>query len=648
MSRKGNVVLGGLIVCFSVSAKLYASCSSQCTPARASGCAPRSYYGIRSAGANTARELVGWQEYIYSEHVGKNYFATALAAEYQQSFKPERIANYLFGTDQLRFVGSKAPGRNDREGNQLVAENFGLPATCDQTLFIKPKIQNYILDFELFGGLNRLFNGFYLRLHAPLVLSKWSLFDYCGRKEVSYSQSYSALAEQDPFFVSNSHAPAGAFGIVPAANGSVLDPVPINSTLCQALSGEPFGDMKQRWQFGKFNFHSTSLCRLADIDLMLGWNYWDATDSHLGGFVLFVAPTGNKVDPEFIFSPVIGNGQHYELGGGLTAHSRLWQGLGDQHLSIYLEGNVTHLFKNIQIRSFDFKQNGLMSRYLLLKEIDTVSNITNAYTGNLINAIDITTRQAAVRIPVKGDASLKLAYRNNGFLFDIGYNLYGLAQEKLCIQQGNPCASSAFRPNVRYVIQGLQPTQGFSACAGSPLTTTPQVVNINASNSAATMYKAVTQPTGNETVLEVVPGAAQLTAIGSVAANPAAGNTLGQGINLVACASTAGLVLNPAGALAYGATGVVASGIANYTATATINDQPIDGSFSYNDTAILDTRSGAAKAIVTQKIFGFIGYTAPADRGFIGVGGEVEFDGNGASRGGHNQWGVWLKGGLSF
>ena len=52
---------------------------------------------FRSQGANTARELVGWQWEINKPEMCENYGAAYLAFEYQRSFKDKQIAEALFG-----------------------------------------------------------------------------------------------------------------------------------------------------------------------------------------------------------------------------------------------------------------------------------------------------------------------------------------------------------------------------------------------------------------------------------------------------------------------------------------------------------------------------------------------------------------------
>ena len=60
------------------------------------------------------------------------------------------------------------------------------------------------------------------------------------------------------------------------------------------------------------------------------------------------------------------------------------------NISFWMEGNATHMFKTHQKRSFDFTVNGLLSRYILLKEYD----VNNNYIGRMINAINFATRNA--------------------------------------------------------------------------------------------------------------------------------------------------------------------------------------------------------------------------------------------------------------
>ena len=73
---------------------------------------------------------------------------------------------------------------------------------------------------------------------------------------------------------------------------------------------------------------------------------------------------------------------------------------------------------------------------------------------------------------------------------------------------------------------------------------------------------------------------------------------------------------------------------------------------SVND---LNICSGEAHSVLTHKVFAHLCYTWMDECGWnpqFGIGGEAEFDGNhgrsGCERAGLNQWGVWIKGCVSF
>ena len=53
---------------------------------------------------------------------------------------------------------------------------------------------------------------------------------------------------------------------------------------------------------------------LADIDVIVGYNWINDDCYHFGTYLQAVLPTGKKRKNLFIFSPVVGNGKHFELG----------------------------------------------------------------------------------------------------------------------------------------------------------------------------------------------------------------------------------------------------------------------------------------------------------------------------------------------
>ena len=308
-----------------------------------------------------------------------------------------------------------------------------------------------------------------------------------------------------------------------------------------------------------------------------------------------IVPTGNLPDPTYIFSPIIGNGKHWEFGLGLTGHLLLWQKGIEQRLLIYAEGNITHLFKNTQKRSFDFCQNGFMSRYMLLKEFDSSNN----YIG-LINAINFVTRDADVTIKLKADFSAKLSYYHCNFGFDFGYNIYGNTKEEVCIKNcTNPLDERFF---------GFKGTQGVCAIqynedAGNLGTLTGNNPSINSTANNATIYS---------------------------------GGTVDNAINIPSPAGTVDTAWNN--------TAIAGDPISN-AIIAFDSEPPVF--ISIKD---LNRRSAESQSILTHKIFGHLSHTWHS-RKFepqIGIGGEVEFNGKACEQKYTDNWGIWLKGGLAF
>jgi hypothetical protein len=373
---------------------------------------------------------------------------------FNQTFDGEKIAECLFGLPSLNFIGSKA---STEETTQLIGDFVGLAPNIESNVIFCPRITNNMVDFAGrwdFACCSPCLANAYLGLYATLARSSWKL----GMVE----ETGTVMPE---------------FSNFPECymSGSAAAAAPDAQT---ALGGQfTFGDMKTPWSAGKIRCESHSKTLLANIDLLLGYDFLRCPDYHVGLFARVGAPTGNRPDPEFVFAPVVGNGHHWEFGGGLDAHWTVWNCDSDC-VQLYLTGSVSHLFKDKQYRTFDFKDteepclSGSLSRYTLLKEFDAAG----VYTGNLINAVNFTTRSIESSFGVQGDASLRLLYKHCGWAFGLGYNVYGRSEEKL---QHVGVGSDAIQGK-HYGIKGTTGT-----CARS---LTEATVGLNATESRTRMF----------------------------------------------------------------------------------------------------------------------------------------------------------------
>lgn len=533
---------------------------------RSSVCGPRTTFIPRSPGSNTARHLAGWYEYLpgCDDRVWGNL---SLTLEYARSFNSERIAQYLFGSTCLNFSGSQVPNRSTRD---LLADNFGLPTTFQGTVCFKPKIEKVIVDLMFHLGLDDWHEGLYFKTYFPIVNARWDIGLHCNEQN---NQLRTILPTFPPCYMDTVQSPAV-------------------QNIRQALSGTAtFGNEAVPIMFGEFACDHVHRTGIGDIELILGWNALLTPTAHAGPYIITVIPTSNKPSGSIVLEPILGNGHLWELGAGASAHYTFFQ-RGCHNAGIYFEGHITHQFKDFQVRSFDLKNHGPLSRYLLLKEFDT----NNQYNNNLVNTIDFATRAARVGGSLKVDASVKLAYHHGEWGCDIGYNIYLRSRESLCIEP------NLFPSDFNTDRLGIKGTEGVCARIFNTTTNTltTDTVPLNSTQSNATIQRPGTvdnpQPiTGLE--------AGQIAITWDSSLDP---TQLKQAFN------------------------------SNPPVFITAND--------------LNRRSGAVPPQLTHKVFAHLSYVAlnccwePQ----FGFGAEAEFDGRSKFLSSLNQWGIWFKSTLSF
>ncbi len=365
----------------------------------------------RPQGLNSA---VFFDPFLYGCQEDLPCWAVNIGYRYSQTFRNEQIACCLFGSDRLKFAGSQTTSRSN--ALKLLADNFGLAPDFKGHVRFKPSIRNNIVDFSFRHELRDIAEclyGAYVTVNASLVNSVWKL-GACEAVETTTPLTFSSFP---PCYMSTINT---------------KNSIEAAGDLNTALSGDfLFGDMQSQWRFGRFDLnHNRRDTKLANIDFILGYDFLRCPSYHFGGFLKLVAPTGTKPRAHRIFEAIAGNGHHWELGGGIDAHYELW-GCDDHCFTAHLNGGLTHLFKNTQWRTFDFKRSskfpGTLSRYILLEEFTDTQN----YANRLINAVNFTTQRIKSSFNIQGDAALRIVYRYCGLAIGVGYNVYGRSKEKL-------------------------------------------------------------------------------------------------------------------------------------------------------------------------------------------------------------------------
>ncbi len=376
-----------------------------------------SFFSPRSQTVDAPRYNTGSYPYEHRPNRHENTFIIRATPQFSMSFKNNRIAEALWGTDTLYISGSEIP---TREPYALLADYFGLSPAFQSIACLNPHISNFIFTLSTYIGFDRYLQGLYFALYAPMVWTKW---------DFKIDETVLSTGYQAPF---------------PALYMDEEEVTPPYSSFTQALAGnKTYGQMSRPLSFGKV-CGPQSKGGIADLLLVLGYDIVSNEHGYAGFNVRVVAPTGNRPNSTYYFEPILGNGKHWGLGAGFSGRALLWEADGTQEISFVGSVNLTHLFSTKQTRSFDLCKNGFGSRFILLKEFAT----DGSYTGTLTPALNITSLSCNVAISVEFEFLAMFGYTHKGIEFDLGYNGWLRSHERISLNQ---CI-----PENKYGLKGIQ------------------------------------------------------------------------------------------------------------------------------------------------------------------------------------------------
>ncbi len=440
-----------LLLLLSVSCQIFAS-----TP----------YFNARSQSANLALDMVGQEGYINryqssEESKDSNYTVLSFTPAYFQSFRGDDIACCIFGPDlvkcgdcsQLTISGSAV---SNRGACDWLADYFGLPTDFQSTVRFKPRIRNVLVDASFYLGLDEWWHpGMFFKLHAPFVNTRWDL-DYC--------ETFSSKGVNNhPFGYFNSQNTGNTQGVarskllnsfeefvsdckVPDLTPTiVIEPTDVDRPVLSTTVFEPL----QYARIAGCNCAPLTRSGLADLRFTLGYNAYMSDTFHVGFGLTGAAPTGNRPHGEFAFEPMVGNGNHWELGGQFTSHYEFWRSENEEKsFTGYFDINLTHMFTARQTRTFDLKDKP-NSRYMLAQKLGKPSfalyysptfNVGNAREKVVLDTsfkdiftpvANLSTVDVNVNIGVQVDMVLMLNYTSRNISVDFGYNLWARTCERI-------------------------------------------------------------------------------------------------------------------------------------------------------------------------------------------------------------------------
>lgn len=437
----------------------------------------------RSQSLNNARKVAGEFGYVHLRDQDEWYMRSASTFEYQRTFRSDRLASVLFGdfADCCGNILIQGSAVADRDENALLADYFYLPTDFSSVVNVKPIISDLIFDYDLYVGFNcKCVENAYFRVYAPLVRSKWLL-----------------NMRECPVFDGENAYPAGYFTPCP------LDRDELNADFCAYLNGAApqtvcatilnpscedlaVGNELATTTFNPLSFYN-ACCRgshtattLADLRMELGWNFWNKERYRLGLNVQAAFPTGTRPNAQFMFNPVVGNGKHWEFGGGVIGDYVFWQcGDMEKSFSINLDASLTYMFDNHEQRTFDLVGKEL-SRFMLAQRVgqpfalsigamaagatvDTATVPCGQFKYEYTPVANLTTLDIKVKNALQADVAVWFNYTNRRLSVDLGYDLWARTHDEILVREKcQSCPNICDRANRNtWVLKGCTQVFGF-------------------------------------------------------------------------------------------------------------------------------------------------------------------------------------------
>lgn len=465
---------------------------------------------VRSQERHRPEQLGGLCDSTYLLDAGPFYGTACLTASYAKTFKADHIAHAFFGSALLcadhhdPYIKIQGNIYNDanRDSKALFADYFYLPQDYSSKIFFNPTIKNYSADIDLYFGLNTLDDGLYLRIHSPLVHTQWNL----NMRERIISAG--SIEHPAGYFSPNtitaqtllSHFSQYSSGHSPAQGSLVQRTVDIETGAFDNNSDQTFTILFNPLRFSQLSCTTQTKTALGDIRIELGKIIAESEDYSIGMHLECAIPTGTKKESHVLFEPCIGNGNHWEFGGGVHGHYEFYRSRKiNTAASLFIDFTITHLFKAHQKRTFDLKDKPL-SRYML------AARFTPAVTGlfapeplipaaqfanEYIPVANISTLDVSVCADAQIDSSAYIHYQKKQWDFDFGYNLWYRSQEQIKCRPTVPCCDQNFtvcdpQSKNRWALKGDAAMYGFNFDDDTGLL---GVVPLSATEHNATIYQ---------------------------------------------------------------------------------------------------------------------------------------------------------------
>jgi hypothetical protein len=436
-----------LILIFATAQIFVKDCSSKCSISKNTWL-PQPFF-------SSSTELLH-EKYLFNpkyEHEDRN-LQLSLIAQYQESFgqkcncKNLGALPFWSGTNTMTFGTND--GRADMDSYQ-----FGLGALKNLTpegiagyIQLNPHIRRVGTEFLIYYTREKQEPGIYFKILAPVV--SMTVTPNCTQTNLvntSTTDDFRQITQPDSTGQSTEityydrRYPILGFNRADSLIGFLSG----GTFRTNELKGNVL--MPVRLHKGRIETQYQTVTALTDFSFSFGYNFLMKEDKFFGVAFKCSCPTGNIQSGDFILEPVLGRGGLWGVGGECTGKFQLWSNFNDtRNLNFWMQGELLHLVpgRKPNQRTFDLKQNGPGSRYLLVQnygpQFSQDQNFivqTDLQPLIIHPATNITTLPVISKIAIEGSFAILFDYCDGGANVCIGAEYWGRSQEHLSIDLSN-------------------------------------------------------------------------------------------------------------------------------------------------------------------------------------------------------------------
>lgn len=369
----------------------------------------------RSQGVNLPMEHTTFYDMIHRKSCDKYGTNYQVVPFYQAATDESATAKYFLINNKSTInlqgkdaVTALAAGEDFKTG-YIIHGATANDATTKGSISLDPRYSSWGFRMDYHQDLCKILKGLYFKASAPIVRV----------------ESDPRLSTSGAGLLGDGIAQTG--GTQPSVGSVLRDYFAGNYASSRTVMGAGFANGQQALQYAKIDGKQVAV-GVADLDLALGWKFWQGECFGAGIAFAVTVPTGKDATGEYLFQPMVGNGRHFGIGADFNGHARVW---GDDcaNLSINLTAKYRYLLESQEIRTLGIKGRNFGQYTNLVAANDAKESVLR-----FIPAANVTTLDVNVTPGSQFDGLLGLEAHAWGFNFELGYNLYFREEEKVRLQ----------------------------------------------------------------------------------------------------------------------------------------------------------------------------------------------------------------------